>query len=142
MMNHAPLASTIVALGLVPVAVFYVHTFVSGFERTWSHRITGLAAVTGDLVLSIGYMLFRTFGGRVEGTVFHPEGAVLAFFVVHGLIASVVVLLEAWTIVSAIRYALTKSMFSHHLWLSKVMFVLWALTFLSGEAVYVLLYVV
>ncbi len=136
----APLASSIVALGLLPVAVLYVHTFASGFKKTAAHRVTGVLAVTGDLALSIGYMLYRTFGGQAGGSVFKPEGLVLAFFAVHGSIAAVVVLLEAWILVSALRYHRTKTMFAHHRWLSKPTFVLWVITFLSGEAVYIALY--
>ncbi|HET7838546.1 MAG TPA: hypothetical protein VFL04_02215 [Rectinemataceae bacterium] len=139
-MNQAPLASSIVALGLLPVAVLYVHTFASGFRKTAAHRVTGVLAVSGDLVLSIFYMLFRTLGGQVQGSTFHPTGMVFAFFVFHGSIALIVILLELWIIVSAINYHRTKTMFAHHRWLSKLTFVLWFVTFLSGEGVYITSY--
>ncbi len=140
-MNQAPLASTIVALGLLPVAVLYVHTFASGFRKTAAHRVTGLLAVAGDLLLSIGYMLYRSFGGQVQGSAFHPTGLVFGFFVFHGSVALVVILLELWIIVSAINYRRTGAMFAHHRWLAKLTFLLWGVTFLSGEAVYMVSYV-
>ncbi|HTX72108.1 MAG TPA: hypothetical protein VMC79_04720 [Rectinemataceae bacterium] len=140
-MHHAPLASTMVALGLLPVAVLYVHTFISGFKRLPGHRVTGLIAVMGDLALSIGYMLYRSFGGRIGDSVFRPTGLVLDAFIVHGMIAVIVILLELWVIVSAVHYHRTKTMYAHHRWMSKLMFVLWSLTFLSGELVYIALYI-
>jgi uncharacterized membrane protein YozB (DUF420 family) len=139
-MNQAPLASTMVAIGLLPVAVLYVHTFASGFKRTIAHRVTGVLAVSGDLILSIAYMLFRSFGGALQGSTFHPTGIVFGFFVFHGSIALVVILLELWIIVSAVNYHRTRKMFAHHRWLSKWTFVLWCITFVSGEAVYIASY--
>jgi hypothetical protein len=137
---NAPLASIIVAVGLVPVAVLYVHTFWSGFGRRPSHAWTGITAITGDLVLSIGYMLFRTFGGEVGGSTFHPQGAAVLFFAFHGLIAAVVIVLEVWFLVSAVGYFRKGTMPKGHARVSKPLFVLWAITFLSGEGLFLFQY--
>lgn len=59
-MTTAPLASTIIALGLIPVAFLFVHAFLSGRGKNTIHLATGTLAIAWDLALSIGYMLLRT----------------------------------------------------------------------------------
>ena len=54
---EAPLVSTIIAIGLVPVAFFFVHVLVGALRGWPSHRVMGLLAVLWDLSMSIGYML-------------------------------------------------------------------------------------
>ena len=67
-MTAAPLASTIVAVGLIPVAFLFCHAFLSGRSKNRFHPVSGAVAIIWDLTVSIGYMLYRTFGGAVDGS--------------------------------------------------------------------------
>ncbi len=48
-MITAPLASTIIAIGLIPVAFLFVHAFLSGRGKNRIHPVTGALAITWDL---------------------------------------------------------------------------------------------
>jgi hypothetical protein len=50
-MSNAPLASTIVTFGLIPVAFLFIHAFLSGL-RSWKyHKISGFLAIIWDLIM-------------------------------------------------------------------------------------------
>jgi hypothetical protein len=66
-MTIAPLASTIIVIGLILVAFLFVHAFLSG-RRNRIHPVTGALVIILDLVMSIDYMMYRSFGGAVEGS--------------------------------------------------------------------------
>jgi len=70
-MTPAPYASTIVAVALIPVAFLFVHALLSGKRKSRFHFASGLAAIVWDLSVSIGYMVYRTFGGAVNGETLH-----------------------------------------------------------------------
>jgi hypothetical protein len=90
----APLASPVVSLGLIPVAFLFVHAFLSGWKSKKFHVVSGVIAIVWDLTLSIGYMLFRSFGGVVEGASIQLNQTLTAHFTVHGAVAVVVMVLE------------------------------------------------
>ena len=93
-MVAAPLASTIVALALIPVAFLFSHAYLSG-RRGWKHHIlSGTMAVAWDLSLSIFYMLYRTFGGQTDGSILTITPSMTTYFAVHGVIAIIVMVLE------------------------------------------------
>ncbi|MBE3116567.1 hypothetical protein IMZ68_05115 [Candidatus Bathyarchaeota archaeon] len=79
-MSTAPLASTIIAVGLIPVAFLFCHAFLSGRGKNRFHPITGALAISWDLVMSIGYMLYRSFGGAVEGAALQWNPTLTAYF--------------------------------------------------------------
>jgi len=139
-MADAPLASTIVALALIPVAFFFVHAYLSGRKGLPHHRLTGTIAVVWDLTLSIGYMLYRTFGGEVEGSSLEIEGLVLVYFMVHGIVAVIVMALEAIALLTGVMTMRGRDMSRLHRRLSPYLLVLWFCAFLSGEAVYIVSY--
>ena len=56
-MTVAPIASTIVAVVLVPVAFLFCHAFLSGWRKMRFHPVTGVIAIVWDLTVSIGYMM-------------------------------------------------------------------------------------
>ena len=93
-MPDAPFISTFIAIGLLPVAFLFIHAFLSGLKGWRFHRLTGLLAIVWDLSMSIGYMLFRAFGGEVEGSTLELTGGILAYFIVHGIMAVIVITLE------------------------------------------------
>ena len=93
-MTTAPLSSTIVSIGLIPVAFFFVHAFLSGWKNKKFHPVTGTIAIVWDLSLSIGYMLYRSFGGAIEGTTLQLSPAFNTYFMIHGAVAVVVMALE------------------------------------------------
>jgi hypothetical protein len=136
-MKTIPLVSTFIALALIPIAILYVQAFCSGTTHKRKHTINGVIAVTGDLVLSFFYMLYRTLGGAVNGHVFHPKGLLLIFFILHGSIALVVVLLEVIFLYFGIRYFISRKLPFAHKYLTRILFPLWAITFFSGEAIYI-----
>jgi len=82
-MTAAPLASTIIAIGLIPVAFLFCHAFLSGRGKNRFHPVTGVLAISWDLIMSIGYMLYRSFGGAVEGASLQLTPTLDVYFGVH-----------------------------------------------------------
>jgi uncharacterized membrane protein YozB (DUF420 family) len=140
-MTVAPLASTIVAIGLIPVAFFFVHAFLSGRGKNRFHPVTGAIAITWDLVMSIGYMLYRSFGGQVEGSGIQFTPVLTAYFGVHGAIAVIVMALEVVVLSIGILMIKRKAPNVWHRKLTKVLFCVWWFAFLSGEIFYLIMYV-
>lgn len=136
-----PVISTVIEIGLVPVAVLFIHAFWSGLKGKKSHRWVGLSAIIADLGLSAAYMIFRSLGGAVEGQSLHPQGALLVYFIVHGSIAAVVMGLELWTLAAGLIYGLRGRMPPHHKVVARILFPLWLVTFITGESAYLFLYV-
>ncbi len=132
-MTTAPLASTIVAIGLIPVAFFFIHAFLSGRKKQRIHPVTGTIAVLWDLSLSIGYMLYRT--ATIEMT-----PLLTVYFSIHGLIAVVVMALEIAVLALGVMMIKHRTHSVWHRKLTKVLFWLWWFAFLSGEIVYILIY--
>ncbi|MFQ6090989.1 MAG: hypothetical protein ACE5LD_06095 [Candidatus Bipolaricaulia bacterium] len=142
MMERAPLVSTIIAIGLLPVAFFFVHAFLSGLRGWRYHKTTGLLAVSWDLSMSIGYMLYRTFGGEVEGGALQLGGPILAYFAVHGLVALIVMALEVAVLVTGLMGWRREDPMPVHGRLAKPLFFLWWFAFLSGELFYLVIYII
>lgn len=67
-MPEAPFVSTIIAIGLIPAAFLFVHAYLSGLKEWRFHPITGALAIFWDLSMSIGYMIYRSLGGEIEGS--------------------------------------------------------------------------
>ncbi|OGS56076.1 MAG: hypothetical protein A3K60_02845 [Euryarchaeota archaeon RBG_19FT_COMBO_56_21] len=141
-MTVAPWASTLVAVALIPVAFFFTHAYISGKKGLAYHKITGSIAVVWDLSLSIFYMIYRLFGGQVEGSSLDVQGALLVYFIAHGIIAVVVIALEIVVLAAALLYLWKARGLSLHKRLAPYLFVVWFAAFLSGEAVYVVNYVI
>jgi hypothetical protein len=139
-MTAAPLASTIVSVGLIPVAFLFIHAYYSGRKHQRIHPVTGAIAIGWDLTLSIGYMLYRTFGGAVEGSTIEYTPAVTAYFAAHGAIAVVVMALEIAVLAIGVLMVKRKTGSKWHGKLAKILFPVWWLAFLSGEIVYIVMY--
>lgn len=141
-MTEAPLISTIIAIGLIPVAFFFVHAYLSGLKGWKYHKTTGLIAIIWDLIMSIGYMLYRSFGGKVEGSSLEITGILLVYFIVHGIVAVIVILLEFSVLTTGILQWRRKKKVIWHGKLSKILFILWWFAFLTGELFYIVTYVI
>jgi putative membrane protein len=141
-MTDAPWVSTFVALALIPVAFFFVHAYISGKKRLPYHRLTGSIAIVWDLSLSIFYMLYRLFGGQVEGSTLDVSGALLVYFIAHGIIAVVVIALELIVLSTALLYLWRAKELTLHRRLAPYLTLVWFAAFLSGEAVYIVNYVI
>ena len=139
-MPDAPWISTFIAVGLLPVAVLFIHAFLSGLKGWKHHKLTGLVAIVWDLSMSIGYMLFRTFGGEVEGSTLVIEGGILAYFIVHGIMAVIVITLEFIVLYTGWAHSKEKAVGKWHTKLSRILFVLWWAAFLTGEVFYLVYY--
>ncbi len=140
-MAPAPAVSTFVALALVPVAFLFTHAYLAGRAHKGLHRITGPMAIVWDLGLSIFYMLYRSFGGNVEGASLKLEGAVLAYFAAHGAIAVIVILLELVVLVTGIMQIRKRAPVRLHGRIVLPLFVIWFGAFLTGELFYLVNYV-
>ena len=134
-MTTAPLASTIIALGLIPVAFLFIHAFLSGRGKNRIHPVTGTLAITWDLAMSIGYMLLRTVTITLTPLL-------TVYFGVHGAIAVLVMSLEIAVLAIGVMQVRQKTPSKWHSKLAKILFPIWWFAFLSGEIVYILMYVV
>jgi hypothetical protein len=137
----APLASTIIAIGLIPVAFLFCHAFLSGRGKNRFHPVTGMLAISWDLVMSIGYMLFRSFGGAVEGSSLQLTPTLDIYFGVHGAIAVLVMSLEVAVLAVGLSMLTRKARNAWHGRLTKILFGFWWFAFLSGEIFYIIMYV-
>jgi uncharacterized membrane protein YozB (DUF420 family) len=140
-MTKAPIVSTIIAIGLIPVAFLFLHAFISGIKQWKYHKFTGMLAIIWDLSMSIGYMIYRVLGGKMGNSTLDLSGSVLAYFIVHGMIALIVILLEIVILTSGILQWKQNKTIRLHVKLAKILFVLWWIAFLSGELFYLVLYV-
>ncbi len=140
-MQEAPLVSTVIAIGLIPVAFFFAHALLSGLRGWRYHRITGLVAVSWDLVMSIGYMVYRSFGGEIEGGALQLSGPIRVYFMVHGLVALHVIFFEVAMLVTGLWQWRRGSPIAWHRRLAKPLFFLWWVAFLSGEMFYIVAYI-
>lgn len=142
-MTEAPLASTVIAFGLIPVAFLYLHAFLSGLRRWSYHRISGLLAIIWDLSMSIGYMIYRALGGEAGGSALKLSGPILIYFMIHGLVALVVMLLEVAVLTTGLWQWKRGNPIAWHRRLAMLLFFfLWWFAFLSGELFYVVVYIV
>ena len=133
-MTTAPLASTIIAIGLIPVAFLFIHAYLSGRSKNRIHPVTGTLAITWDLAMSIGYMLLRTVTITLTPLL-------TVYFAVHGAIAVLVMSLEIAVLAIGFYQVKRKTTSKWHGKLAKVLFPIWWFAFLSGEIVYLLMYV-
>jgi len=140
-MPQPPSVSTFIALALIPVAFLFLHAFLSGWKRWRYHQVTGAIAITWDLAMSIGYMLFRSFGGTVGGSQLDLTGGLRAYFIVHGTMAATVMVLETTVLVLGVMLSRKMRFGRWHRKLSKVLFPLWWIAFLTGELFYLAYYI-
>jgi uncharacterized membrane protein YozB (DUF420 family) len=140
-MTVAPLSSTIVALALIPVAFFFIHAYLTGRGKKRFHPFSGAIAIIWDLSLSIGYMLYRSFGGAVEGSTIQLNATLNVYFGIHGAVAVVVMALEIAVVALGVLMAKRKTQNRLHGKLAKILFPVWWFAFLSGELFYLIMYV-
>jgi uncharacterized membrane protein YozB (DUF420 family) len=125
------------------VAFFFVHAFMSGRGKNRFHPVTGILAVTWDLMVSIGYMMYRTFGGAVSGETLQLTPLLNAYFmVVHVPIAIIVMTLEIAVLATGLWKLRARTANLWHGKIAKPLFFIWWFAFLSGEILYVLLYMI
>lgn len=139
-MTIAPRSSTIVAIGLIPVAFLFCHAFFSGRRKNRFHPVSATIAISWDLTLSIGYMLYRSFGGAVDGSTLQLTPTLDVYFGIHGAIAILVMTLEVLVLGIGISQLQRKAPNVWHSKLTKILFFAWWFAFLSGEIVYIALY--
>jgi len=140
-MAPAPFISTFIALALVPVAFLFTHAYLSGKRKLRFHKVTGIAGILWDLSMSIFYMLYRTFGGSVEGAILDINPQMWAYFAAHGMIAVLVIALEFAILgTGLLQWRLSKRLRWHGK-LSNPLYLLWFAAFISGEVVYLAFYV-
>jgi len=139
-MTPAPIASTIVAIALIPVAFLFCHAFLTGWRKKHFHYVAGIIAIIWDLTVSIGYMMYRAMGGAIEGATLQVTSAVNAYFMVHIPVAVLVMSLELVVIGTGLRNLKTGTTNEWTRRLMKTLFAIWWLAFLSGEIFYIVMY--
>jgi hypothetical protein len=139
--SEAPFISTFIAVALIPVAFLFTHAYFSGKRKLPYHKVTGISGIVWDLGMSIFYMLFRLFGGQVEGGIIDIHPDLIAYFAIHGMVAAVVILLELGILTTGILQWRRRRPNEWHRRLSTPLYILWFAAFLSGEFVYLVYYV-
>ncbi len=132
--------STLIAIALIPVAILFTYTFLSGRKGWQYHKLTGVIGIIWDLTISIGYMVLRAAGDAVSDSGLELSGGVLAYFIIHGILASIVILMEFLTLYLGWSKWKGKEIGKWHGKVSTALFALWWVTFLSGEVFYVVYY--
>ncbi|MFX1513693.1 MAG: hypothetical protein ACFFCQ_14005 [Promethearchaeota archaeon] len=140
-MTDAPFISTFIAVGLIPVAFFYVHAFQSGRKQLSFHKTSGSLAILWDVSMSLGYMMYRIFGGEVEGASLEATGLMRLYYIIHGIFGLLIVVFELIMLVIGILAYQRKLENKWHNQLSLPLFIAWWIAFLSGEISYILHYV-
>lgn len=140
-MTEAPFISTFIAIALIPVAFLFTHAYFSGRNRLPFHKLTGATGIVWDLSMSIFYMLFRLFGGQVEGSIIDLHPGLVVYFAIHGVIAAVVILLELGILSTGLWQWRKGRPSIWHSRLSTPLYILWFAAFLSGELVYIVYYI-
>jgi len=140
-MSEAPFISTFIAVALTPVAFLFTHAYYSGKRKLPYHKLTGITGIVWDLGMSIFYMLFRLFGGPVEGGIIDIHPGLIAYFAIHGIVAAVVILLELGILTTGIWQWRKRKPNIWHKKLATPLYILWFVAFLSGELVYLVYYV-
>ena len=139
--SEAPLISTFIAVALIPVAFLFTHAYLSGRNGLPYHKLTGMTGIIWDLSMSIFYMLFRLFGGEVEGGIIDINSELIAYFAIHGIIAAIVILLELGVLTTGVWQWRNRKPSIWHRRLATPLYILWFAAFLSGELVYIVYYV-
>ncbi len=85
-------------------------------------------------------MLYRSFGGAVEGASIQLDPTLTAYFAVHGAVAVVVMALELGVLGLGVKQIQLKRKIGLHGKLAKVLFGFWWFAFLSGELFYIAMY--
>jgi uncharacterized membrane protein YozB (DUF420 family) len=101
-----------------------------------------MIAITWDLTLSIGYMMYRTFGGAVDNSVLQFTPALSGYFAVHITTAIVVMSLEIAVLALGLWQLKLKAPNIWHRKLTRILFYVWWFAFLSGELFYIVTYFV
>jgi uncharacterized membrane protein YozB (DUF420 family) len=131
-MGAAPFVSTFIALALIPVAFLFTHAYLSGKRHLPYHKMTGTVGILWDLSASFFYMIFRVSS--------QITGAVLVYGVVHGTIAVVVILFELIVLATGLSQWRTGKKSSLHKKATPILYVIWFIAFFSGEAFYIINY--
>ena len=140
-MVEAPFISTLIAVGLIPVAFLFTHAYFSGRGKLGFHKLTGSIGILLDLTFSIFYMVYRTIGGAVEGGVLSISPGMVTYFAIHGVIAVIVIAMELIILGTGILQWRRKTPNIWHRRLALPLYVLLLIAFISGEVVYLVYYV-
>jgi uncharacterized membrane protein YozB (DUF420 family) len=131
-MSAAPFVSTFIAIALIPVAFLFTHAYFSGKRHLPYHKVTGTVGILWDLSVSLVYML-----SRVASQV---TGAMLIAGAVHGIIAVIVILLEFIVLGTGLLQWRTQKRSNLHTKTTPILYVLWFVAFFTGEAFYIINY--
>ncbi len=85
-------------------------------------------------------MLYRTFGGAVEGASIQLTPVFNVYFGIHGAVAVAVMALEIAVLALGVSMIKRKKPSVWHRKLTKVLFGIWWIAFLSGELFYIIMY--
>lgn len=131
-MGAAPFVSTFIAIALIPVAFLFTHAYLSGRRHLSYHKLTGTVGILWDLGASFFYMIFRVSS--------QVTGAMLIYGALHGVVAATVILLEFIVLGTGLMQWRTGRKSNLHKRATPILYLLWFVAFLSGEAFYIINY--
>jgi uncharacterized membrane protein YozB (DUF420 family) len=86
-------------------------------------------------------MLYRSFGGVVDGATLQLTPTLDVYFGIHGAIAILVMTLEVLVLAIGISQLKQRAPNVWHRKLTKILFFTWWFAFLTGEVFYLIMYV-
>lgn len=137
-MTEAPLFSTFYTIALIPIGVLIIYALLSGLKKLKGHKLVGPIVVIWDLVNVLGYMIFRRLGESVGST---RTDDILAIIIVHASVATIVMILEICVLTTGLIKLKRGKRLIWHGRLGKTLFVFWWMAFVTGQFVYLYLYV-
>ena len=139
-MENAPLISIVHAIVLLPLAVLFVYSFIAGIKKWRFHAQTATLAIVLDLTVSVAYMLNRLLGDKFSDSEANFTGAVLVYIIVHGIIATILIIMEIVVLVERFTNYRKKPITKFHTIMSKVLFFTWCFIFITGELFFFYVY--
>jgi flagellar biogenesis protein FliO len=139
-MDKAPLISIIHAIVLLPLAFLFIYSFVAGKKKWKFHAQTAALAIVIDLIISVAYMLNRLLGDKFSDSQANFTGGVLVYIIVHGIIATILIIMEIAVLVERIINHRKKPKTKFHTIMSKVLFYTWCFIFITGELFFAYVY--
>ncbi|MDF2843987.1 MAG: hypothetical protein K0R00_2413 [Herbinix sp.] len=139
-MENAPLISIVHSIILLPIAVLFAYALIGGIKKWKHHSLVAAIALVIDLTVSVLYLLNRLLGDKFADSQADFTGWLLVYIIIHGIIASIVVLVEFVLLAERMINHRKNPKNKFHSAIVKVFAVLWTISFLSGEFYFTYVY--
>ena len=139
-MTVAPLSSTIVAVGLIPVAFLFCHAFLSGRKKNRFHSVSAVLGYFMGLKSVCRLYAVPNFRRSSGWLNLKLTPTLDVYFGIHGAVAIVVMALEVIVLAIGLSMLKQKAPNRWHPKLTKISSGSGGLLFFQGEIVYIALY--